>query len=807
MSLEKSGNHSVPVANSRSSSEDDVIIVDVDDSDDLFPDVVVTKKPPTKDTNNKGAKPTPSTVPSKVTATSKSSGGTPRSSVVKQISSDSSKPAAQTKQGLLKKALGQEPTSISQHKKMTPGKKISANVTKQGENTMDTPKTISKKSEQLSSQVSSSSTLLSGEKVHKQDHEHSNKSISSKNPALSNKVRHKKKRSPLGSKPMLSKTSTTAVVKSGARHNPSSSKKKKTAAAVTPISSQAAATTTLGPKSSSVMQKSPQHMALQSKSKSLQKSPLPIKSVSVPQKSSPTPCLSPTIITLQHFALTAAASNSVIAAEGSPLDFTDDDLFEVLDSVESDGICSAYNQSDSDSTGDPRPSTIDPKQAKLPTCRLPSESRLCDFTKSFSRKKSQRRQVARKSTALNGARVYKHPIRGRGRICMKNRYCTLVLKKLPRPTVQKAKEDGEKYHQFRVIPSKKKLTDPSAPTSQAKRLKLSSDSAGNEVPALLSPVQINPQKKEKAPQTTNETTKHNAAKSVKKKPITPKPATDKNMPEKREMNSGANSPQKIQPQPPTPKTRSPLPLILKKSKDTNLKSCTPLNVMVTVLQHDNDTNNTSSNEIIPASINKNPPSEVNHNERVTPDSTIQMRESSETAALLKKSLPLKGRPNKCLSLSKLRSQSEPFNSEQPFSDQHESDTQTPAVKCTSQLSPGVRVEDKPLSALPTMSDKNCTLAQPSSSTAESPAVPVPETLPPTESASQSPLEVNIEAIEGALTQTDEVLTPASDNSSSAAKLSLKDETYDLRLMETIAKLVPTPVAQERSRFVVYCMFS
>ena len=119
----------------------------------------------------------------------------------------------------------------------------------------------------------------------------------------------------------------------------------------------------------------------------------------------------------------------------SMFDFNDTDLFEVLDSVESESICSAYNQSDTESMGTPSEGysskpTSEPDQphpSKLVrSLKSPSESRIQDFTKSFVKKKRRVRQVARKSTTFKGAKCYKNPLKGKGLLQLK-RYCTLRL--------------------------------------------------------------------------------------------------------------------------------------------------------------------------------------------------------------------------------------------------------------------------------------------------------------------------------------------------------------------------------------------
>ena len=175
----------------------------------------------------------------------------------------------------------------------------------------------------------------------------------------------------------------------------------------------------------------------------------------------------------------------------SPMfDFNDTDLFEVLDSVESESICSAYNQSDSESVGvtsDNKPtSESEPHQpSKLVTshtCRSPSESSIHDFAKSFVKRKRKRPQVARKSTTLNGVKLYKHPVRGKGRVHM-NRYCTISLIRLKNSVVQKARKDFARHTDAKksaieasTLPRliKKREKKNSNSTSAAKRIKLSS---------------------------------------------------------------------------------------------------------------------------------------------------------------------------------------------------------------------------------------------------------------------------------------------------------------------------------------------
>ena len=137
-----------------------------------------------------------------------------------------------------------------------------------------------------------------------------------------------------------------------------------------------------------------------------------------------------------HSKMFSSKSNSTSETESlSMVSFNDNDLFEVLDSVETESICSGYNNSDTESVGTASEgycskSTSEADQPQLSnliksvTCRSPSESHVRDFTKSFVKKK---RQVARKSTTLNGAKFYKHPLKA-GLLRLK-RHCTLRIER------------------------------------------------------------------------------------------------------------------------------------------------------------------------------------------------------------------------------------------------------------------------------------------------------------------------------------------------------------------------------------------
>ena len=207
----------------------------------------------------------------------------------------------------------------------------------------------------------------------------------------------------------------------------------------------------------------------------------------------------PKIITLKH--LQSDCSNPSV--ESSPnrdcetenssiFDFNESDLFEVLDSVESESICSAYNPSDNESPGVIKQAAEPSKLVRSVSCKSPSESRMKDFTKSFIKKKRKRPQVAKKSTALNGVRFYKHPVRGWGLVRME-RYCTVQLARLPSSIVRKARKDGVKYVQAKLAAEKAQLTSKKrenkskdVSSSLAKRPKLSSDSPATKLVSLPS---------------------------------------------------------------------------------------------------------------------------------------------------------------------------------------------------------------------------------------------------------------------------------------------------------------------------------
>jgi hypothetical protein len=216
------------------------------------------------------------------------------------------------------------------------------------------------------------------------------------------------------------------------------------------------------------------------------KTPLSPPSV-LPRRSS-----APKIITLQHFQQNDSNGSSLnkdseTETSSSIFDFNENDLFEVLDSVESESICSAYN-SDGKSVGVNKPTSESSKLVTSHTCKSPSDSRVHDFTQSFVKWKRKKPQVARKSTTLNGERLYKHPLRGRGRIPMQ-RYCTISLPRLQNSIVQKARKDYAKYKQSKkqasaitaqagLLKSPKKRENKlrnSSSTTAAKRIKLSSD--------------------------------------------------------------------------------------------------------------------------------------------------------------------------------------------------------------------------------------------------------------------------------------------------------------------------------------------
>ncbi|CAI8013581.1 hypothetical protein GBAR_LOCUS8593, partial [Geodia barretti] len=234
----------------------------------------------------------------------------------------------------------------------------------------------------------------------------------------------------------------------------------------------------------------------------------------------------PKIITLQHLQQNDSNGSSLnkdseTETSSSIFDFNENDLFEVLDSVESESICSAYNQSDGKSVGVNKPTSESSQSSKLVTshtCKSPSDSRVHDFTQSFVKRKRKKPQVARKSTTLNGQRLYKHPLRGRGRIPMQQ-YCTISLPHLQNSIVQKARNDFAKYKQSKKQASaitaqvgllkstkkrEKKLRNPSS-TTAAKRIKLSSDFLASQ-PAAVDPNTSPPVQPASLPQTAQSNT-------------------------------------------------------------------------------------------------------------------------------------------------------------------------------------------------------------------------------------------------------------------------------------------------------------
>ena len=122
----------------------------------------------------------------------------------------------------------------------------------------------------------------------------------------------------------------------------------------------------------------------------------------------------------------------------SMFDFNETDLFEVVDSVETDSVYSAYNQSDTESMNtesySSRPtsesdhftSTLPSNLIKSVRCQLPTDSRVGDLPPSVVAKK-KRRQVAKKSTTRNGVKYYKHPTKGY--LLSVKRHCTVNVKR------------------------------------------------------------------------------------------------------------------------------------------------------------------------------------------------------------------------------------------------------------------------------------------------------------------------------------------------------------------------------------------
>ena len=176
----------------------------------------------------------------------------------------------------------------------------------------------------------------------------------------------------------------------------------------------------------------------------------------------------------------------------SAFDFDDGDFFEVLDSVESESICSAYNQSDTESMGTGSEEccskhTSESEQlhpsnlTQSLTCKSPSESRMLDFTRSFKK----RRQLAKKSTTLNGARFFRHPLKGRGFLRLK-RYCSLRLTRLHHSVVRKARQVSMEHVPTTVavettLAKRKREVKLGDLSNSAKRPKLLSESVSSNV--------------------------------------------------------------------------------------------------------------------------------------------------------------------------------------------------------------------------------------------------------------------------------------------------------------------------------------
>ena len=181
----------------------------------------------------------------------------------------------------------------------------------------------------------------------------------------------------------------------------------------------------------------------------------------------------------------------------SIIGFNDDDLFEILDSVETDSICSAYNQSDSESLGTSsesycskltsEPDRLQPSNlTKSVSCKSPSESRLHDFAMSFVKK---RPRVARKSTTWNGAKFYKHPIKG-GLLRLK-RHCTLKLRRV------KCTRYLSKLGQNSVAPHDSQWNRNKITCSAVKTSATTESDAGDITPPLAAKAQVSNDMKKK----------------------------------------------------------------------------------------------------------------------------------------------------------------------------------------------------------------------------------------------------------------------------------------------------------------------
>lgn len=523
-------------------------------------------------------------------------------------------------------------------------------------------------------------------------------------------------------------------------------------------------------------------------------------SSSIIQSSSPGPLpvsskqsQNPPFASISTKTATTLPSKDSETESSSMFDFNENDLFEVLDSVESESICSAYNQSDSeslDTAGESKPTaeSVQMQSSNLlrgATCKSPSESRVKDFSMSFMKKK-QTRQVARKSTTLNGASCFRHPLKGRGFLRLK-RHCTLHLSHIHYTSVQRAKEEMSKY------PKKQKRTpvnggkivqaecgiEPTLPqesTSVALQKSTSVKSLGKKKSDSKYPESSTPSKRPKLLSDTEML-------KPEKQPKTSH-AFLTNPPQKM-LKEGhhSNSPKPGSKLPPLPsmvmpQSRKPLPLILKRFKSKVLSSSTESGLRKH-REHtqekcvDNVTNATST---MPSSstteMNTAPgtPSEKPLNSSVTPQ---QRPTSTEPRSpVVKKCLSLKH--NRAPSVSEgLSKCSFACSSPQPHStdgamakkvDNNVADSDVPHVSC--------KAPDNPLP------DRDNT-AQPAT---EEEAVSTMNTAPQ-----------HVECRERSLSSSSE---------NGLTKLSPRDEVYDLRLMETIAKLAPESEAHTEDDAVV-----
>ena len=574
----------------------------------------------------------------------------------------------------------------------------------------------------------------------------------------------------------------------------------------------------------------------------------------------------PKIITLQHFqqkhsdasgdsgpsGIPGINKDSETETSSSMFDFNENDLFEVLDSVESESICSAYNQSDSESVGvtnDNKPSPESPQPSKLATThtpKSPSESRIHDFKQSFVKRKIMKPQVAKKSTTLNGKKLYKHPVRGRGRIHMTG-YCTVRLTHIKNSVVQKARKDFTKYvkskklasdsAQVRSTKKRENKLNNSSSNSSAKRIKLSSDSPASQPAAaadpstsslLKQPASVLPTAQSNTPvqiTPTEQSQEKVIQQKASKKDV--QVASQQHAPQTQAEKQGRGeenikeddvvlSPLRTAPSPAISSCR-PLPLILRRHQNHSLS-----------IQASGEglTNSIPSTSCAPDLSCK--ASSVSQKKREN-KTVLGAREtkSHEKGSTSEPVTPV----SKCLFLNRKKPDQKRSASEQPPdkpSEESNSLDDVVPVRFSSQPPApehGVWQEDKTVACLPVsklplqqhshVSDPSETVvmeneAQTNAVNEEHAVQMTPAQMEkgssvPADAEDMEPIASTSHLLQDDKdTQTEKPKKSAKQNSG-LGKLSQRDEAYDLRLMETIAKLAPAPssniTAASKNRWV------